>query len=48
MVYITPVIIEIHCHTFEIFILVSELYENVDSVLGIKKVFELKGKINLR
>ena len=34
--------------TFEIYTLVSEIHENVDLVLGIKNVFELKGVINSR
>ena len=29
------------------YILVSEIHENVDLVLGIKNVFELEGVINL-
>ena len=35
-------------HRFEIYTLVSEIHENVDLVLGIKNVFELKGVINSR
>ena len=36
----------IHGHRFEIYILVSEIHENVDMVLGIKNVFKLEGVIN--
>ena len=43
-----PVIVEIHGHRFEIYMLVSEIRDNVDLVLGIKTVFELEGVINLR
>ena len=43
-----PVIIEVHGHRFEIYILVSEIHENVDLVLGIKNVFKLEGVINSR
>ena len=32
-------------HRFEIFILVSEIHENVDLVIGIKNLFELEGVI---
>ena len=39
-------IVNIHRHRFEIYTLVSEIYENVDWVLGIKNVFELEGVIN--
>ena len=43
-----PVIITIQKHRFEIFTLVSEIYENVDLVLGIKNLFELEGVIYSR
>ena len=46
--FITPVIIDVHGHRFEIYTLVSEIHENVDLVLGIKNVIELEGVINLR
>ena len=45
VLFINPVIVDIHGHRFEIYILVSEIHENVDLVLGIKNVFEL-GVIN--
>ena len=48
VLFTIPVIIEIHIHRFEIYTLVSEIYENVDLVLGIKNVFELEGVINSR
>ena len=37
VLFIIPVIIEVHGHRFEIYTLVSEIHENVDLVLGIKK-----------
>ena len=46
VLFIIPVIIEVHGHRFEIYTLVSEIHENVDLVLGIKNVFELEGVIN--
>ena len=46
VLFIIPVIIEIHGHRFEIYTLVSEIHENVDLVLGIKNVFKLEGRIN--
>ena len=48
VLFIIPVIVDIHGHRFEIYILVSEIHENVNLVLGIKNVFELEGVINLR
>ena len=43
VLFIIPVIIEIAGHRFEIYTLVSEIYDNVYLVLGIKNVFELEG-----
>ena len=48
VLFVIPVIIEVHNHRFEINTLVSEIHENVDLVLGIKNVFELEGVINSR
>ena len=48
VLFIIPVITEVHGHRFEIYTLVSEIHENVDLVLGIKNVFELEGIINSR
>ena len=48
ILFIIPVIVEIHRHRFEIYTLVSEICENVDLVLGMKNVFELEGVINSR
>ena len=41
VLFVIPVIIEIHGHRFEIFTLVSEIHNNVDLVMGMKKNFEL-------
>ena len=46
VLYIIPVIREVHGHRFEIYTLVSEIYENIDLVLEIKNMFELEGVIN--
>ena len=46
VLFIIPIIIDIHGHRFEIYTLVSEIHENVDLVLGIKNIFELEGIIN--
>ena len=48
VLFIIPVIVNIHGHRFEIYTLVSEIHENVDLVLGIKNVVELEGVINSR
>ena len=48
VLFIIPVIVEIHGHRFEIYTLVSEIHKNVDLVLGIMNVFELEGVINSR
>ena len=46
VLFIIPVIIDVHGHKFEIYTLVSEIHKNVDLGLGIKSVFELEGVIN--
>ena len=48
VLFIIPVIVDIHRHRFEIYTLASEIHENVDLVLSIKNVFELEGVINSR
>ena len=42
VLFIIPIIIDIHGHRFEIYTLVSEILENVDLVLGIKNIFKLE------
>ena len=46
VLFIIPVIVDIHEHRFEIYTLVSEIHENIYLVLGIKNVFKLEGVIN--
>ena len=48
MFFIIPLIIDVYGHRSEIFMLVSEIHENIDLVLGIKNIFELEGTITLR
>ena len=48
VLFIIPVIIEIHSHRFEIYTFVSKIHENVDLVLEIKNAFELEGVTNSR
>ena len=46
ILFVIPVIIDIHRHRFEIFTLVSEIHDNVDLVMGMKNIFELEGMID--
>ena len=46
VLFIIPVIIDVHRHRFEIYTLVSEIHENVDQYWGIKNVFKLDRVIN--
>ena len=48
VLFVIPVIIDIHRHRFEIFTLVSEIHDNVDLVTGMKNIFELEGIIDSR
>ena len=48
VLFVIPVIITIQKHRFKISMLVSEIHENVDLVLGIKNLFELEGMIDSR
>ena len=48
VLFVIPVIIEINKHRLEVFTLVSEIFDNVDMVLGIKNLFEMEGVIDTR
>ena len=48
VLFIIPVIIDVHGHRFKIYTFVSEIHKNIDLVLGIKNVFKLEGVINSR
>ena len=48
VLFVIPIVIDIHGHRFEIFTLVSEIHENADLVLGIKNIYKLEGMINSR
>ena len=37
VLFIISILIDIHDHRFEIFTLVSQIHENVDTVFGMKK-----------
>ena len=46
VLFVIPVFIEICSHRLEVFTLVSEIFDIVDMVLGIKNIFELEGVID--
>ena len=48
VLFVIPVIVEINKHRLEVFTLVSEIFDNVDMVLGIKNLFEIEGVIDTR
>ena len=47
VLFIAPVIIEVHECIFEVFTLVSEIHDNIDLVLGMKNAYELEGIIDM-
>ena len=46
VLFVIPVTVKICGHRLEVFTLVSEIFDNVDMVLGIKNIFELEGVID--
>ena len=48
VLFVIPVIINLHRRRFEIFTLVSEIHDSVDLVMGMKNIFELEGVIDSR
>ena len=46
VLFVIPVVVNIHGHRFEIFTLVSKIHDNVDLVMGMKNIFELEGVID--
>ena len=48
VLFVIPVIVEVYGHRLEVFTLVSEIFDNVDMVLGIKNIYELEGVIDSR
>ena len=48
VLFVIPVIIDVHGHRFEIFTLVSKIHNNIDLVMGMKNIFELEGIIDSR
>ena len=46
VLFVIPVITEICSHRLEVFTLVSEIFDNLDMVFGIKNLFKLEGVID--
>ena len=46
VLFVIPIILTIQSHRFRMFMLVSEIHENVDLVIGINNLFELEGVID--
>ena len=46
VLFVIPVIIDIHGHRFKIFTLVSKIHDDVDLVMGKKNIFKLEGVIS--
>ena len=47
VLFVIPMIIDMHGYRFEILTLVSEIHDNIDLVMGMKNIFELEGVIDL-
>ena len=48
ILFIIPVIIDVHGHRFQIYTLVLEIHKNINLILGIKNVCKLEDVINSR
>ena len=48
VLFMIPVIVDIHGHRFKIFTLGSKIHDKVDLVMGMKNIFELEGVIDSR
>ena len=48
VLFILPVIIEVHEHIFEVYKLVLERHDNIDMVLGMKDAYQLEGIIDMQ
>ena len=47
ILFIISITITVQCYTFEIYIFVSEIYDDADLVLGGKNLVELEGEISM-
>ena len=48
VLFVIPVIIDIHGHRFKIVTLVLKIHDNVDLVMGMKNIFKLEGVIDFQ
>ena len=48
MMFVTPIILTIQGHMFAIYTMVSEIYENIDLVLGVKNFIKFKEKLSIK
>ena len=48
VLFLIPVVINLHGHRYEIYTLVTGIHDNVDMVMGIRDVYEIKGLISTR
>ena len=46
ILFIIPIIVDIHGQKFQVYTLLTEIHKNIDLVSGIKNIFELEGIIN--
>ena len=46
VLFVIPVIIDIHRHRFKIFTFISKIHDNVHLVMGMKNILKLAGVIN--
>ena len=46
--FVIPLVFKIQGHIFEVYILVSEIQDKMDLILGVKNIFELEGIVNTR
>ena len=44
--FVIPFILKVTNHLFEVYILVSEIQQNMDIILGVKNMFEIEGKVS--
>ena len=48
VLFVILVVIDVYGHRLEVFILVSEIHDNIDLVLGMKNVFKLEVIIDMQ
>ena len=48
VLFIIPVVVNIHGYLFEIYTAVAEIHNNVDLVFGLKNMYEVKAELSTR